>query len=73
MWMSGHERYWDFQLQWPHIVNFVMVVMAINILYTTDIVMNTGHTKSRTLNLGTHLITPYPLGHLDYIIIIYVC
>ena len=34
--------------------------------------MNTGHAKARTLDLGTHLITPYPLGHLDCVIIIYV-
>ena len=30
------------------------------------------HAKARTLDLGTHLIAPYTLGHLDYMIIIHV-
>ena len=34
--------------------------------------MNTGHAKARTLDPGTHLIAPYPLGHLDYVIIVHV-
>ena len=31
--------------------------------------MNAGHAKARTLNRDTHLIAPYPLGHLNYVII----
>ena len=30
------------------------------------------HAKARTLDLGTHLIAPYTLGHLDHMIIIHV-
>ena len=34
--------------------------------------MNTGHAKARTLDHDTHLIAPYLLGHLNYVIIIHV-
>ena len=41
-------------------------------LNPTKCVMNTGYPKARTLGPVTHLVAPYLLGHLDYVIIVHV-